>query len=400
MGPVIVFCMDRVRKDLIQLIRDKQILITVGAGGVGKTTTAAVLGILAARLRQRTLVMTIDPARRLAASLGLDSLDNTPKAVPTDKAREAGIPAGHLHAMMLDQKNTFDDVIRRHSPDTDTYRRVLANKLYGELSSRLAGGQEYAAMEKLHELEAAGTYDLIILDTPPAANAIDFLDAPKKMVGLMDSAAVRVFVRSYEAAGRFSFKLLNLSAALIFGRIIKFIGSGFLDEIVRFFGDLNALLPGFRSRAKDVHTLLQSKQVAFFVVTSPDERATNEAADLVARLREKEMAPDAIVFNRVHIAASVCDRKQLINQLARYEFAEAERETLADRLEGAASRMRAMALANRHEIDTLREHIDADSLWLTLPYLAEDVYTMETLAKLSGYLESPPGTAVIRSGVH
>ncbi|MBW2733700.1 MAG: ArsA family ATPase [Deltaproteobacteria bacterium] len=286
---------------LLSLVQRKRILITVGAGGVGKTTTAAALGLLAVGCGRRTLVMTIDPARRLAVSLGLDELGHEERKVPGEKLEAAGLPEGLLFASMLDQKSTFDEVITRHAADRVTAERILNNKLYHEISTRLAGGQEYAAMEKLYELVRSDAYDLLVLDTPPTANAFDFLEAPAKMVALLDSPAVKLFVKSYETAGRLSFKLLSFGSRYVFRRLARFVGGAFLDDVAEFFADMHSLLDGFGQRAAEVTKLLKGEEVGFVIITTPDRRSIDQAQLFSERLAADGLAVGAVVVNRVHL---------------------------------------------------------------------------------------------------
>lgn len=373
---------------LVAPIQQHKVLVTVGAGGVGKTSTAAAAGLLGARLGKRTLVMTIDPARRLAASLGLADLDNNQRPVPPDKMAAAGLRPDLLFAMMLDQKATFDELIRRQAADEEDVRRVMANKLYHELSTRLAGGQEYAAMEKLHELTEAGSYDLLVLDTPPTANALDFLEAPRKMVDMVDSPAVSMFLRTYRAAGRFSFKLLTAGASLMFRRLSRFLGGDFLDDIAQFFADMQGLLEGFRDRAAKVIDLLSRDDVGFIIVTSPDPRAIDEAIALFERLLRSNMATVGIVINRVHplrpvhldeatLAAALRDNAGLADEEAR---------RLSPLALAAHADMQRLAAVDAREIARLKAYCGENLGYTEVPLFDEDIYDMAGLTKLGQYL--------------
>ncbi|MCA9666179.1 MAG: ArsA family ATPase [Myxococcales bacterium] len=372
---------------LVAPIQQHKVLVTVGAGGVGKTSTAAAVGLLGARLGRRTLVMTIDPARRLAASLGLADLDHQQRAVPADKMAAAGLRPELLYAMMLDQKATFDELIRRQARDEEDVRRVMANKLYHELSTRLAGGQEYAAMEKLHELTEAGSYELVVLDTPPTANALDFLDAPRKMVDMVDSPAVSMFLRTYRAAGRFSFKLLSAGASLIFRRLSRFLGGEFLDDIAQFFADMQGLLEGFRDRANKVIELLSRDDVGFVIVTSPDPRAIDEAIALFDRLEKSRMSTVGIVVNRVHALRPVAiDEPGLAAALQALGASAEHAAALAPRALASHRDMQLLAEVDAQEIARLKAHCGLQLGYTEVPLFDEDIYDMAGLTKLGQYL--------------
>lgn len=372
---------------LSSLLRERRILISVGAGGVGKTTTAAALGILGATEGRRTLVLTIDPARRLASSLGLASLDQQERMVPADKMQAAGLDEGSLYAMMLDQKRTFDEVIERHAVDQAAYQRVLANKLYRELSTRLAGGQEYAAMEKLYGIVTADRYELLVLDTPPTVNAFDFLEAPQKMVDLLDSAAVRLFIKSYETAGKLSFRLLTFGSRFVFKRLARFVGGAFLDDLAAFFGDLHAMLPGFRQRAADVTKLLAQEDVGFVIVTSPDRRAINQAILFYEHLKTAGHGLAAFVINRVHPAqAMALEAEELERELAERDVPADERQALASLLLRSHAQAVALAEADRRVIGELKETCGEEHLYVEVPLLEEDVHDIGGLVELGRYL--------------
>ena len=287
---------------LASLIETRRVIVTVGAGGVGKTTTAAALGVAAARRGKRVLCLTIDPARRLAESLGIAAMRT--EAVTVDPARfaEAGVPlAGSLTAMMLDTKRTFDDLIVKYSSSPEKAERLLSNKLYQYVSTSLAGTQEYMAMEKLVAVKDDPAYDLVLLDTPPTANALDFLDAPKRLVVAFDSAAMKWFVQAFQAGGKFSLNLIAKSAATVLRTIGKITGGGFLEAMAEFIAELNELFGGFKDRAQRVEGVLRSPEVAFVLVTSASPPAIKEVQFFAERLTEANMPRGAFVVNRFHL---------------------------------------------------------------------------------------------------
>jgi anion-transporting ArsA/GET3 family ATPase len=372
---------------LTSLVGKNRILLTVGAGGVGKTTTAAAIGVLAAKSARKSLVMTIDPAHRLAVSLGLRALDHEERVVPRQKMEEANLPHGFLHAMMLDRQRAFDDLIRRQAPDEASVQRVMANKLYRVLSTRLAGGEEYAAMEMLYALSNADRYDLLVLDTPPTANALDFLDAPQKMVNLMDSAVVRYFVKSYQESGRFSLRVLSLGAAFVFRRLSKFVGGGFLDDVAAFFGDFNHLLQGFRDRAAAVVKLLADKNTGFVIVTSPDPRAIDEAIGLHDRLVRSRMVPAAFVINRVHETDTLDLSTEEIAQLAVADgLAEDAAKRISPLLLASQEKLAVLARADRIQITRLTKHCGDTYPYVEIPFFDQDIHDVDGLIQISDYL--------------
>jgi anion-transporting ArsA/GET3 family ATPase len=283
------------------LLLTKHVVICVGAGGVGKTTTAAAIGVAAAQRGKRVLCLTIDPARRLAQSLGLEGMTTEAKVVDPRPFAEAGGPLrGELTVMMLDTQSTFDELVTRHSSSREKAERLLKNKLYRYVSTQLAGTQEYMAMEKLVTVRDDPRYDLVVLDTPPTANALDFLDAPKRMIDALDSATMRWFIEAFESTGKLSLNLLARSAALVLKGIGRLVGGGFLEDMAEFITSLNDLFGGFKKRALVLEKELRSPDVAFVLVTSPSPVSIQEVLYFDARLAEAKMPRGAFVVNRFH----------------------------------------------------------------------------------------------------
>jgi anion-transporting ArsA/GET3 family ATPase len=287
---------------LSSLVESRRVLVTVGAGGVGKTTTAAALSVAAARRGRRVLCLTIDPAKRLAESLGIEAM--TTDAVTVDPARfeAVGIPIkGSLTAAMLDTKRTFDELVIKYSSSKEKAERLLSNRLYQYVSTSLAGTQEYMAMEKLVAVKDDPRYDLIVLDTPPTANALDFLDAPERLMEALDSATMRWFVEAFQSSGKFSLNLVAKSAAAVLRGIGKITGGGFLEAMAEFISELNELFGGFKERAGRVQQTLRAPDVAFVLVTSPSPPAIKEVLYFAERLEEAKMPRGALVVNRFHL---------------------------------------------------------------------------------------------------
>src|SRR5580704_17641734 len=287
---------------LDKLVMTRRVLVAVGAGGVGKTTTAAALGVAAAARGRRVLCLTIDPARRLAESLGLERMSATEQVVAPELLARAGLPmTGSLSAMMLDTKRTFDELVERYSSSPERARKLLSNKLYGYVSASLAGTQEYMAMEKLVSVQRDPRFDLIILDTPPTANALDFLDAPGKLVDALDSTTMRWFLQAFQSTGKVSFNLLARSAALVLRGLGRITGGGFLAAMAELITEMNDLFGGFRERAKVVEAALRSPDVSFVLVTSPAPMSLEEVMFFSERLAEASMPRGAFVVNRYRL---------------------------------------------------------------------------------------------------
>jgi anion-transporting ArsA/GET3 family ATPase len=273
-----------------------RIVVCCGAGGVGKTTTAAALGVRAAEVHgRRTVVLTIDPARRLAQSMGLSELDNTPRQV---KGID-GENGGELHAMMLDMKRTFDEVVQQHTTPQRA-AEIFANPFYQAMSSTFAGTQEYMAMEKLGQLRATDEWDLIVVDTPPSRSALDFLDAPARLSRFLDGRMLRMLLAPARSGGRSMFSLVTASFGLFSRAVQKVLGAQLLTDLSGFVAALDSMFGGFRHRADDTYRILQDPQTAFLLVATPERDAVREAAYFAERLVTERMPLAGLVLNRMH----------------------------------------------------------------------------------------------------
>ncbi|MCX5049949.1 MULTISPECIES: ArsA family ATPase [unclassified Streptomyces] len=275
-----------------------RIVVCCGSGGVGKTTTAAALGLRAAERGRKVVVLTIDPARRLAQSMGIDSLDNTPRRVK-------GVDGdGELHAMMLDMKRTFDEIVEAHA-DPERAAVILNNPFYQSLSAGFAGTQEYMAMEKLGQLHARNAWDLIVVDTPPSRSALDFLDAPKRLGSFLDGRLIRLLTAPAKLGGRAGMKFLNVGMSMMTGTLGKLLGGQLLKDVQTFVAAMDTTFGGFRTRADATYKLLQAPGTAFLVVAAPERDALREAAYFVQRLAAEDMPLAGLVLNRVHGSGAV-----------------------------------------------------------------------------------------------
>ena len=298
------------RLDVDALIADPatKVIVTCGSGGVGKTTTAAAIGLRAAESGRCVVVLTIDPARRLAQSLGLTELDNTPREVKGIEAADGG----RLFAMMLDMKRTFDEVVAAHSTP-ERAEQIYANPFYRSLSTSFSGTQEYMAMEKLSQLRAAmdpppGTavaeWDLVVVDTPPSRSALDFLDAPKRLGRFLDGRMIRLLAAPAKAGGLAYLKIVTASFS-VFTRILsKILGTDLLSDVASFVSSLDTMFGGFRERAEHTYKLLKAPGTAFVVVASPEPDALREASFFVDRLSAEQMPLAGLVVNRMHGTAA------------------------------------------------------------------------------------------------
>ncbi|GGX74554.1 ArsA family ATPase [Streptomyces minutiscleroticus] len=272
-----------------------RIVVCCGSGGVGKTTTAAALGLRAAERGRKVVVLTIDPARRLAQSMGIDALDNVPRRVKG--IDETG--GGELHAMMLDMKRTFDEIVEAHA-DPERAAAILRNPFYQSLSAGFAGTQEYMAMEKLGQLRSRDEWDLIVVDTPPSRSALDFLDAPKRLGSFLDGKLIRLLLAPAKVGGRAGMKFLNVGMSMMTGTLGKVLGGQLLKDVQTFVAAMDSMFGGFRTRADATYKLLQAPGTAFLVVAAPERDALREAAYFVERLAAEDMPLAGLVLNRVH----------------------------------------------------------------------------------------------------
>jgi anion-transporting ArsA/GET3 family ATPase len=368
--------------DLAALIADREtrIVVCCGAGGVGKTTTSAALALAAAEAGRSVVVLTIDPARRLAQSLGLVELDNEPRRVDVPGAD------GELHAMMLDMKRTFDDVVAAHSTP-EKAEQILENPFYQALSSSFSGTQEYMAMEKLGQLRASDQWDLIIVDTPPSRSALDFLDAPNRMSRFLDGTMIRLLT----APTRSGFKIAS-AGFMFFTRIIsKILGGQLLRDISAFVAALDTMFGGFRERATATYELLRRPGTWFVVVATPEPDALREASYFVDRLSSEGMPLAGLVLNRTHPPATT-----LLSATRAEGAAEEVAESGAEGAELAAAALRVHA--ERMTLAAREQHL-ADRFTSAhpevplraVPAAAGDVHDLDGLRVMGSELTSPDG---------
>lgn len=373
---------------LLDVLLERRIVVCVGSGGVGKTTTSASLALACARRGKRTLVLTIDPARRLANSLGLDSLGHQVQQIDPALVH-AGAPSqtGELWAMMLDQKQAFDEVVARHAKDPAAVQRILKNPVYAQISGSLAGAQEYAAMAQLHEFDKQGKYDTIIVDTPPTAHALDFLDAPRKLSEAIDSPAVEWF-RKLQGEGGSRWSLVGKGGTFILKRLAKFVGSKFIDDIGVFFTEFNDVLGGFKQRAEETFALLRQPRVGFLLVASPEPMAVREALAFHARLAQAGMPFIGFVVNKVHPSRAIDYRNvepviaPLVESLG---LSATTRSMAAQALIAAHAEIETLAQADQEAIASLQAAGGANAQLVQVPLLKDDIHDVEKLVGLERF---------------
>jgi len=347
------------------LLEERRMVICAGSGGVGKTTTAAAVALGLAERGKRVAVVTIDPAKRLANALGLEELDNEPRKVDLD------LP-GELWAMMLDSKRTFDQLIENLAPDERTRDEVLANRIYQQLSSAVAGSQEFTAIAKLYELDRDGDYDVIVLDTPPSRNALDFLDAPDRLSRFFQGRAIRLFMRPAGISGR----ILGRGTGVVFGVLQRVTGVDLLRDLSVFFRSLGGMIDGFTERAARVGALLEDPATTFLIVTAPRHDPVEEAIFFHRKLREAGMPFGGLVINRVHQPP---DDRLPVAVAADLGPALAERVTVA------TSELVALAARDATNVARLRGELD-DPPTILIPELEEDVHDVDGLALMRSHL--------------
>jgi anion-transporting ArsA/GET3 family ATPase len=369
---------------ILQGLESKRIAVCVGSGGVGKTTVAAAIALDRAMRGGRALVCTFDPARRLANALGLESLGNVEAHVADHKFAEAGLkPQGQLFAMMLDVKRTWDDLIARHAPDRARLKRILDNRIYQQLSTVLAGSQEYMAMEKLYELATERSYDLVVLDTPPTAHALDFLDAPDRILDFLGNDTARSILAP---AGKMGFKIFQMGGSYVVKTLARFTGADVLSDLGEFMASFQGMYEGFKERATAVHELFSRPDVGFVLVASPSPRSIDEALFFHERLHAESMPIAGAVANRVTRdlwpeGVAVPGAVELADALAAHGGALDDVEGLADRLALTIDEHQRVARVDSREIERLFKGVGGARA--AIPRLESDVHDLGGLALLA-----------------
>lgn len=360
-----------------EILDGRKVCICAGSGGVGKTTTSAAIASGLAARGMKVAVLTIDPAKRLADSLGLEELGNEPRQVDPALFTEAGVEMkGELWAMMLDSKATFDELVERNAPDEAARDRILENRIYRQISNALAGSQEYMAMEKLYEIHQSGDYDFLVLDTPPSRNALDFLDAPKRLTQFIEGRSLQIFMRPTGLAT----SLIGRGSAVMFQVLKRILGFDLLSDIGEFLQAFSGMVDGFSERAKSVSALLADPATSFIVVCGPQGEPIEEAIFFQRKLLEAEMPVGGIIVNKVHyeIDGGEGVEKTLTDQLG-------VDSDLAARVSANFDNYRALASRDAENISRLSRDLNAQTV-IRVPYFDEDVHDLGGLLKIDGYL--------------
>ncbi|MBK9180087.1 MAG: ArsA family ATPase [Acidimicrobiales bacterium] len=356
---------------LAGIVAERSIIVCCGSGGVGKTTTGAVLALEAARRGRRAVVVTVDPAKRLADALGLEALTNSPSRID-------GPWPGELWALMLDTKNTFDSLVQQYAADPDQAGRILANRFYQNISGSLSGTQEYMAMEKLYELHEASDFDVVVVDTPPTRNALDFLDAPRRLTHFLDNRLFRVLMTPTKAY----LKAVNFAAQAFLRTVSKVVGGEVIQDAITFFQAFEGMEAGFRDRAARVLELLSEPDTAYVLVASPRRDTVDEAVFFADKLAEGHLAVAALIVNRMHPVFGE-------------GLAQATRErahTLAGTdLGGLYQNLADFQLVAQREEEHLRGLAEkvAPAPVARVPFLRSDVHDLDGLAQVAGHLFPP-----------
>ncbi len=359
-------------------LKGKRVLVCVGAGGVGKTTTSAALALALAIDGQKVAVVTIDPARRLASALGLEHLSGEPRRIERATFAAQGVEvAGELWALMLDSKGTFDEMVASLAPDEQAREEILANPVYRELSTAVAGSHELSAIAKLYELYEEHAFDVIVLDTPPSRNALDFLDAPGRMLGFLEGRALQVFL----APGGLTARLFGRGTAIVFSIFARVTGVDMVGELSTFFRSLSSVMDGFGERTRSVAQLLREPQTAFLIVSSPEAEPAREALYLAGKLADAGMASTELIVNRVHADGlgehSVADVAELLTPRLGAELAPRVANNLAD--------FDVLVRRDRDTIARLSRAL-AGGQPVLVPQLDEDVQDLFGLAQVAEHL--------------
>jgi len=383
---------------LRQVVERHDVIVCAGSGGVGKTTAAATIALWGAQHGRRAAVLTIDPARRLADSLGLPPTGGSEVEVPREFLRKHGIEiTGSLSAMMLDQKGAWDSLVERHAPTAETRERILSNRFYQHLSQSFAGSQEYMAVEELARLRDSGRYDLIVVDTPPSRHALEFLEAPQRLNDFLDRKVVRWFVKPYASAGWSAMRLFNRTAGFVLRTLEEATGVAVLAEISDFFAGMETLFDGFGERTERVYKVLQSPRTAFVVISSPEEEVLEEAEYLGDKMAALGMPLRAVVFNRVHAEFTEPidradfprgdirgdDRERVEACLARAKVGPAD---LAARLAGNFVAYQDMARGEGMRLEMFASGLPRQVPIVRVPNFSTDLHQLDGLTRMHPYL--------------
>jgi anion-transporting ArsA/GET3 family ATPase len=370
------------------LLKNRSVCICAGSGGVGKTTTSAAIALGMAARGLKVCVLTIDPAKRLADSLGMEELGNEARRVSPELLAEHGVEiaeGGELWAMMLDAKATFDELVARHADSEEARDRVLSNPIYQQISGALAGSQEYMAMEKLFELHSEGRFDLLVLDTPPTRNALDFLDAPRRLTQFIEGRSLKVFLKPTGLAA----KVAGRGASVALSVLKRIVGFDLLADLSEFFGAFSGMVDGFRERAKRVNELLSAPGTTFLVVCGPQGEPVDEAVYFHRKLTEARLPFGGVIVNKVHYpleeTGPEAEPDAVGEAVAAALGSGKDAEDLAARVSENFTDYRVLAVRDAAGVERIRREMRTRAV-IRVPYLDHDVHDVAGLAEINGYL--------------
>lgn len=376
---------------LEQLLASKEIVVTCGSGGVGKTTTAATLATMAAiHLGGKVLVLTVDPARRLANAMGLESFGNVETRVSSQALVSAGIePRGELWAAMMDTKQSWDDLIVRHAPDVKTRDAILANPMYQNVTGRFVQSHDYIAMERLYELHSSGEYDLIVVDTPPTRNALDFLEAPARMADFFSSRLLRWLLAPYRS------RIISVASKPFYQIADRILGSAFLEDIAEFFMLFQSMHDGFVERAQAVERVLSDRRTTFLVVSTLEPSPLREAEFFIKALSDKGLHLGGVVLNKVlpsyllDVEVSdaaeklISEPKDVLSAIDKERLASlGDEQSIARVLNEVGMSFRNFQLIGKREAEQRAELSAVPEVMVSVPYFDDDIYDVAGLARM------------------
>lgn len=363
--------------NLLEVARERRIIVCCGSGGVGKTTSAAALGLLAATAGRSVLVMTIDPARRLAQALGLDALGDEPQEVAIEGP-------GRLAAMMLDPKRTFDQMVHNYAPSKRVRETIFANRYYQQLSTTLGGSRELISMERVLEIVTTNEYDLLVVDTPPAQHALDFLDAPQRLVGMLDGSFTQMLIAPYGVAARAQFNFFRQSSAAALKFLERLTGVEVLSDLSEFLLAFSSMFDGLKERSARVIALMSEPTTTFVLVCAPESSSVGQVQRFSERLQRDSMHVSGVLVNRVHEQFGSDELTATdIQQLDAASAARLDGRTLSERVDAALQDARDLAAWDQRALLML-EAIAQPTL--RVPYLNRDLHSLADLAAFSRHL--------------
>jgi anion-transporting ArsA/GET3 family ATPase len=377
------------QRDLVEWLGRTKLVVCVGAGGVGKTTTAAAVGLRAAVLGRRVMVLTIDPARRLANSLGLAEFGNEARRIDLSSIPGA---SGELWAMMLDSQSTFDGLIERIAPTDEARDRILGNHVYQHMANTFAGSQDYMATETLYDIVQSGAYDMVVLDTPPVKNALDFLESPGRLINFLDERVLQWFLQPYDASRVFGQRLMFGTSAVVFRLLGYVFGRDFLDDLAEFFRDFQGLYEGFVKRHDSVVKLFRDPSTQFVTVCAPSESSLDVAVFFQHELAERGLPRGGVVVNQVHACQGTDHNARRVMADAVSQMSDVEPRVLARvlaRLGMAHRRLRALTEAEKAMTERVRAAAVGGGFYQEIPRLDGNVHDLSALQEVGTHLFRP-----------